>query len=345
LNKKHQQQMKGNTSFLILIAISFCSYAQKAKPKVVYETIIVYDTITVYDTVFVYDTIKTDKKVQSENNFKNNFTAEKAYLAIDTSNFSAAVLLINKKDTATLSINSIILSETNKNLDTMKKSLLTLLVSAALTQAASAQTRKADTLSSPKTFSIGAGLCYSGEGAGAMVKADYLKTKKLSFGVRASVNSIKWDDYSLPGSTTPGNEYPGFTANSKMGYHANAFLTSTYYLGKRGYSSKAGLYLSAGLGYESFSMSRTVTYTDNKFDHDRKSSWGVLSGLICLGGDYKLGPGKLFFDIPLGISIYSKGKDEIVYKAMSPSNETLVWSGFGPNLSSMNINLGYTFYF
>jgi len=125
--------------FICFVLFFTKGYGQKAKPKAVYETIIIYDTITVYDTVFVYDTIKTENKAPSENNFKNNFTAEKAYLAVDTNNFSAAVLLINKKDTATLSINSIILSETNKNLDTMRKPLLTLLVSAALTQAAKSQ--------------------------------------------------------------------------------------------------------------------------------------------------------------------------------------------------------------
>jgi hypothetical protein len=331
--------MKNRICFCFFIVIAFFAYGQSSK------TIIVYDTITVYDTVFVYDTIKVENKVQSENNFKNNFTAEKAYLAIDTNNFSATLLLINKKDTATISINSIILSETNKNLDAMKKSLLTLLVSAALTQAASAQTRKADTLGNFK-YALGIGVAFSENNSlGTTIKFDYLKTKKISFGGRASVNYMKWDDSSLPGSTTPGNEYTGFTLNYKTGYQANGFLTSTYYLRKRGYSSKVGLFLSAGLGYETFSISRTVTYTDNKFDHDGKSSWGGISGLVCLGGDYKLGPGKFFFDIPLGISIYSMGKDEIVYKTLSPSNETFVRRGFDLGLGSMSINLGYTFYF
>lgn len=332
LNKKHQQQMKGNISFLILIAISFCGYAQKAKPKVVYETIIVYDTITVYDTIFVYDTIKTENKVQSENNFKNNFTAEKAYLAIDTNNFSAAVLLINKKDTATLSINSIILSETNKNLDTMKKSLLTLLVSAALTQAASAQTRKADTLSFPKTFSVGAGLCLSDANFGAMVKADYLKNKKISFGLR-SHRTIKSESNNTLDS---GGVYNNFTSPETA-----IAITATYYFGKKGVCSKTGLYFTGGLEFQNNSWGYQLT--NSPFAQHYHFEQNTLGLLTCVGVDYKMGSGKLYFDVQLLSAFYSKYRTRGEF-GTSKEDRTDVFKKFEP-LTSGALNLGYAFYF
>jgi len=294
--------------FLIFMVISFCGYAQKAKPKVVYETIIVYDTITVYDTVFVYDTIKTENKVLSENNFKNNFTAEKAYLAIDTSNFSAAVLLINKKDTATLSINSIILSETNKNLDTMKKSLLTLLVSAALTQAANAQESK---MVQPlleeeiPNYTIGAGVIMattsnSGNLQGINVNMNKVRNKKLLFGLSSDIGRVYQKGFAS------GTHEGAAVHGNISGVYTNVFVNTSYYFWGNASKNKAGLYGKLGLGTVWYRTHKNISTVGWQVSENYQKTSANFSAELCMGGSLKLGNGKLFVEIVSLTSLVEK---------------------------------------
>jgi hypothetical protein len=316
------------------------------------DTIFVYDDIIVYDTIKVYDTINVeDKNVTNsegaENYFKKYNTIENAVLAIDTATLKAELLLFNKNDTATISINSIILSEPNKNLETMKKQILTLATAALVAQAAYAKQNTADSLFSKKKYAVGVGITYTGSGIGGTVKFDYLKTKKLSFGLRSHVTGNKWNDYSNSGSNQPGFESPGFTLHYAGGRVINSFLTTTYHFKKEGYTSNFGLYLVGGLGYQDWKMSETVAYTDPRYDYNADFSYKTFSGLICFGGDYKVGPGKIFLDIPLVINIYEDSEDKIVYTSGNTINySSNRWITKGTSLTSFAaINFGYTVYF
>jgi len=120
-----------NKIFLIYILFLLLSksYSQTSKSKVIY----VYDTITVYDTVYVYDTIK-------EELLSDKITSiEKALLEIDTTNLKSQLTLFNKADTATILIDSILLSNNLNKKDTMKKNILSLAATTMLAQTVIAQ--------------------------------------------------------------------------------------------------------------------------------------------------------------------------------------------------------------
>lgn len=128
--------MKNKISVLFFLFIVINTYGQlpskgnKPKPVIIYDTISVYDTLVVYDTVKVYD------KTVSE----NTNVVENALLTIDTASKKTSLSLFFENDTATIPINSIMLSENTKNVDTMKKEILTLVAAALLTQASVSQT-------------------------------------------------------------------------------------------------------------------------------------------------------------------------------------------------------------
>ena len=100
--------------------------------------------------------------------------------------------------------------------------------------------------------------------------------------------------YSNSGSNEPGFESLGYTANFTGGHVINGFLTTTYNFKREGYASKLGLYVVGGLGYQDWNMSETVNYTDPQYDFSTVFSYKTFSGLICFGGDYKIGPRKVF---------------------------------------------------
>jgi len=138
------------TFFFVLILFL---HAAKTKAQTVSDTIFVYDTVIVKEIKTVYDTIKVPKgnlaeTKQAENFLKKNDTAQRAVLAIDTATSKAQLVLLKKNDTATISINSILLSENLNNSDTMKKKILALAAAALIAQPNFAQQK--DTLQKPK---------------------------------------------------------------------------------------------------------------------------------------------------------------------------------------------------
>jgi hypothetical protein len=135
--------MKTNLFCLFFVLLFTRIYGQSADTLVIYDHIIVYDTIKVYDTLVVYDTVNVnDVFFTSGNSLKN------ALLSIDTATRDLTLKIFFQDDTATIHANSIHLSETQTNLDTMKKEILTLVASALLSQAVAAQ---GDTLHLSKT--------------------------------------------------------------------------------------------------------------------------------------------------------------------------------------------------
>ncbi len=222
---------------------------------------------------------------------------------------------------------------------TLIKNILTASVILNCFGSTQAQTNP-DTLE--KKIVLGIGGTYTPDGYGGMIKFDYLKNQKLSFGVRSHITSNIWENYTQPIDNTPGSGAPGYTATFHPGHVINVFLTSTYFLLGNNFSSKAGVYLSAGLGYQDWTMSETVIYTDPLYDHNSDFSYRTFSGMICLGGNYKLGPGKLFLDIPLGADLYERYDNSTIYKNGITSNTPS--KGFGYFAGSfLAINLGYAF--
>jgi hypothetical protein len=345
--------LKNKIAYIIIVLFlqSFTILGQGKNKTVVYDHIIKYDTITVYDTVIVYDTIRAIENrldLQYEKIFSKSNDVQNALIVIDTATLTAELILFNKKDTATISLNGIILSENNKNLGTMKKEILILAASAMLGKASYAQASKMDTLTYPKKYSVGAGIALPG--IGGMLKFDYLKSRKTSFGVRAQFITSKTKTGTYPDYIMDGINYPGFTSKNKANEASNVFLTATYYFPKRGFCSKVGLYATVGTGYEIFRDLYQTRYTDGKWDNNSKYVTQNISGLVCIGTDYKIGRGKLFLDAPVTISFLEKSQSQIIYlnpAIASTSNYSSKPENFGYSgiLNSIAVNLGYTYYF
>ncbi len=344
------------------------------------DTIVIYETIVIYDTIKVYDTVKVkDENTEaSPKKLKKNNEVQNAILVIDTTTQKAELVLFHENDTATISINNIILSENLNNSDTMKKKMVTLAASALLSQLAFAQENKTenktishkkfsitferestitdtaslkkrsidlaedkkidiDTMPSKK-FSIGGGLSgadnlFSMRGSalraagpsnmGGNLKLEYLIKKKWSVGIKSMITGSAEEDYEEyfgPGKTEH------FTVNNHPGHLINISLISTYYIFGKNYKGKGGMYTTLGIGYTDFKNSDTqfstadryYTYTElpngylmqapygkGLFEH--KERYKVLSGLLSFGADCKIGPGRLYAEIPISISTYYEG--------------------------------------
>ena len=289
--------MKNRTFYIfILLILSAKMNAQ------VFDTVFEYDKVIVYDTIKVYDTVKVEdkilKKLQGfENNFENNFNAESAVLAIDTASKKAELVLFNKNDTATISINSIILSEPNKNLEKMKKEILLLAAAAMLNQSGFAQEGKTTTATSEETlpgFTIGVGAVLAatmdGYVQGIHLKANKFVNSKLGFGISSDIGRMHEKGFS--GGSEVGNSVIGNTS----GLYANFFATASYYLlGKT--TSKAGMYTKLGIGVLGYRTEQTQSAVGYSNVSKSKLSASSFSSQLCLGVDFKLGNGRVFTEI------------------------------------------------
>ncbi len=269
------------------------------------DTIFVYDKITVYDTVKIYDTIKVlDKNLNNhegfENYFKKNNTAQNAVLAIDTATSKAAVILFNGNDTAAISINSIILSENLKNLETMKKEILTLAASALLTQLTFAQ-ETGNTITAANeeklpTYTISVGAIFTlptlaeSPAYGFSWNANKIQTKKLTLGISNDIGCLYqegWKSYNY-GNAQHGN---------LTGVYVNFFANASYYFLGNATQSKSGMYGKFGIGAGFVTAKQTTSYVGFPGSEKYENSSLHFSTQFCIGGDVKLGKGKLFTEI------------------------------------------------
>ncbi len=123
-------------SLILLFLLTKSLYGQS-------DTLMVNDTLVVYDTVIIHDTLQV-----TANFIQQKDTILKAIITMDTLTSRTSMKLIKKKDTATISINRILIHENLKHRENMKKQILTLISSAMLTHANFAQPGIAD---SPNT--------------------------------------------------------------------------------------------------------------------------------------------------------------------------------------------------
>ena len=183
-------------------------------------------------------------------------------------------------------------------------------------------------------IAIGAGPSLN-TGIGGNVKADYHLSDKLSVGLKCILTG-NVSDYSTK----------SFKVEYLPGSNLATTLSSTYYiLGKNNISSNAGLYVGLGLGYfdsENYATTTTLLpVTDNKYlQKTVNDGANGFSALINIGGDYKLGPGKLYADFSFPYILV--GKVFSLYSnqtGLYPSTDKISpYTGLYP---AIFINLGY----
>ncbi len=235
----------------------------------------------------------------------------------------------------------------------MKKLQLILMI-ALFNSSMIALAQDAGKVSSPtisdKKMVIGAGVSYN-TGLGGNLKFDYLLTNKFSIGLKSMITPYGFEDY----TTTDVLPYYGIKADYQPGNALGAMIGTTFYIfGKNNSESKGGMYASLGLGYSAWKMSSTVTslapVSDSlyyKYSYDLGSK--CFSGMISLGGDRKLGSGRIYFEIPLTLELYGTDFTTFTFQKWNrsqlfsiPDQKYTRFQGFS---STLFLNIGYQFYF
>jgi hypothetical protein len=191
---------------------------------------------------------------------------------------------------------------------------------------------------------IGAGVSYN-LGLGGHLKYDYLLTNKFSIGLKSMMTSYGFEDFT--------NTDAQLKADYKPGNVLGVMIATTFYIfGKNNSESKGGMYASLGLGYSASKFSKTVTSltpVDSlyyKYNNDFRSK--NFSGLISIGGDSKLGPGRIYFEIPLTLDIYGTVFDKYTFQISSPyvlQPDNTKYTRFQGFSTMLFLNLGYQLYF
>lgn len=302
--------------FIILFLLTSKIYGQDT--IYIQDTVFVYDKI-VYDTIKVYDTLKVEDKnfttTENPDNFlKKNNTIQNAVLAIDTTTSKGELILFNQKDTATISISNIILSENLNNSENMKKEILTLAAAALLIQPISAQNTQESITAPPvpaKNMVTGLGVSSFGFARGGNFKLNYLLTNKFSLGIQEIVtfNNLNY--------TNPATETElAYSVDTEFGMIASMMIATNYYIfGKNQLDGKGGIYAISSVGYTGWFISETIT-TLVPMSDPRYYKYSVsfksenFSVQFGLGADRKLGRGRIYLEAL--IQSFNKGKD--VYK-------------------------------
>lgn len=282
--------MKNRISILFFLFFIINGYAQQPKKGNNNERIIIYDTIMVYDTIVVYDTVKVYDKIF----FQNANVIENAVLTIDTASKKKSVSLFFENDTATIPINSIYLSENTKNLDTMKKEILTLLAAIALTQTVKSQDSlnlksKNNELNPAYTVSV-AGIIANGEGGktsgtfyGINISADNIlgKKTKLLLGISADLGPVY-----IKGINTTTN-----LGENARGYLGNILFTYRYF--SPVIANKLTLYFKTGGGVSLFTNAPQTIGFENI---GNETSYGRLHAAIQMemGIEREVAQGKIY---------------------------------------------------
>ena len=230
----------------------------------------------------------------------------------------------------------------------LKLILITALCSASMIALAQDASKVSSPTTSDKKMLIGAGLSYN-TGLGGNLKFDYLLNNKFSIGLKSMITSYGYKDYTSA-AVLP---YYGIKVEYKPGNALGAMIATTFYIfGKNNSESKGGIYASLGLGYSAYKMSYTSTSlaptSDSsyyKYSVDTGSK--CFSGLISIGGDRKLGPGRIYFEISAPIEIYGTDFDTFTSQEWNRDIKLIDqkdtrFQGFG---ALTFLNLGYQIYF
>ena len=224
----------------------------------------------------------------------------------------------------------------------VKRSLMALLIVGNIEGLYAQNENVASVSKTEKKMTVGIGATYGSGIKGGMLKLDLLKNEKMSFGLRTHIGSIRWEDGAYVANPSIADDI-SFTSKTHPGLLVNIFATATCNLLGMNTASKARFYGTAGVGYQSFAMSSTVKYSDPQYDNEHEYSFHSLGALLCLGTDMRLGPGKIFMDVPIMIEFYEKENSRRTYKTgQVDANST---KGSTLEASFLVLNLGYALVF
>ena len=234
----------------------------------------------------------------------------------------------------------------------MKKIIISLSVSIWLSAGLYAQEP-----STQKKYALGAGISVSAVSGslGGNLKSDYLVNDKLSFGVKYFMAKFQQDDelnYSVnPGETSTHIYDPG--------HDLNIDLVSTYYIAGKNRDGKGGFYTNLGLGYNDWKYSFSASHVNHGSvgSYDQVTTSKSYVCLVGLGGDLKVGPGRIYFELPFSFGIYVADHEHYSNKtgdylgsslfAQNALQEAPVnYVGMGKfAVRSFLLNLGYSLFF
>jgi hypothetical protein len=197
-----------------------------------------------------------------------------------------------------------------------------------------------------KKYGIGIGVGTHWDGQPEInMKFDYHLTKKFAIGLRTVLCQNKSTDYYEKIDSTM-----IASRKSQPGHIFDIVLAGTYYIAGNCSSSKEGMYITLGIGYQDYKQSDNMNET---FPYDPYSSFSFtattryrsLSAQVALGGEYKVGPGRIFFEIPLYCDLtgtYSHTYTNKVGNLVPSDSSVKEEAGDG---GAIYLNLGYVFFF
>ena len=179
---------------------------------------------------------------------------------------------------------------------------------------------------------------------GPALKFDYNLTKKFGVGVRGMGVFGTWQGFTSTYATyTYKYEYKkgrGFVIGVDAIYHAVG----------NNQDSKFGLRVEGGIGFgnemQSGSNGNNRPATDSSFySYDFKYSYNNVLLKIGIGADYKIGPGKVFVDIPIYSSLYQSESDTYSNQKVGPGTSLMTDRKYTSSLNygdlKLFLNIGY----
>lgn len=223
----------------------------------------------------------------------------------------------------------------------MKKSILIMAIVLMAGKIASSQVQK--------KYTAGLGVSTDLEKFGPNLKFDYHLNKKFGVGLRSHYMMGAWQDYNLP-AIAPYASY-SIIGDYKKGNQKAFSIDAIYHAIGNNQDSKFAMRVEAGLGYHGWSQTvnnkTDAPSTDPEYySYDKKLGMNAFTLKTGIGFEYKVGPGKLFLDIPLYIDIY--GMEYNIFSnqifnsgsKLENSKYTHFWLGDTPE-TFLNFNIGY----
>jgi len=125
---------------------------------------------------------------------------------------------------------------------------------------------------------------------GINFSANRIVKKKFLLGISADIGSIQKGGYTTWA-------FGDVEVSKSTGTYANIFVTTTGYIFGNSITSKAGLYIRFGLGIVWDKVKYTLTHEQYHIIDNVEDTYFNFSAQLCLGGDVKLGLGRLFVEI------------------------------------------------
>lgn len=190
----------------------------------------------------------------------------------------------------------------------MKKEILILAIATLLTQNVFSQDSLATTASSKEStsafnFGFGAILATNtsiGNVQGINLKVNKIRNEKHMIGLSADIGRMYETGHDEAHTIGAARFY------DLTGIYANLFVTAGYYFLGNPVDSKAGLYGKLGVGAVWYQTTQASTFMGYPEVWTNEYTSFNVSAQLCLGGDVKLGKGRLFAEIVSIPSLYEQ---------------------------------------